>query len=99
MVASRVSCIGLRSWRLALFSCALTWAVSITGEHGVGIEKRQFMPSMFSAESIDCMKRLRVACDPQEIANRGKMFPDAEAPALTFQGLHPLEKAGVASRM
>ncbi len=72
---------------------------SITGEHGVGMEKRQFLPSMFSPDSIDCMKRLRIACDPLEIANRGKMFPDAEAPALTFQGLHPLEKSGIASRM
>lgn len=72
---------------------------SITGEHGVGMEKRQFLPSMFSPDSLDCMKRLRIACDPLEIANRGKMFPDAEAPALTFQGLHPLEKSGIASRM
>jgi glycolate oxidase len=72
---------------------------SITGEHGVGMEKRQFLPSMFSPDSIDCMKRLRIACDPLEIANRGKMFPDAEAPALTFKGLHPLEKSGIASRM
>ena len=72
---------------------------SITGEHGVGMEKKQFLPSMFSPDSLNCMKRLRYACDPLEIANRGKMFPDAEAPALTFSGLHPLEKSGVASRM
>ena len=72
---------------------------SITGEHGVGMEKKQFLPSMFSSDSIDCMKRLRISCDPREVANRGKMFPDAEAPALTFQGLHPLEKSGIASRM
>lgn len=72
---------------------------SITGEHGVGMEKKQFLPSMFSEDSLNCMKRLRTACDPHEVANRGKMFPDAEAPALTFSGLHPLEKSGVASRM
>lgn len=72
---------------------------SITGEHGVGMEKRQFLPGMFSPESIDCMRRIRLACDPNEIANRGKMFPDAEAPSLSLYGLHPLEKSGVASRM
>lgn len=72
---------------------------SITGEHGVGMEKRQFLPGMFSPDSIDCMKRLRATCDPKEISNRGKMFPDAEAPALGMYGLHPLEKSGVASRM
>ncbi len=72
---------------------------SITGEHGVGMEKRQFLPSMFSHDSLECMKRLRAACDPLEIANRGKMFPDAQAPSLSLQGLHPLEKSGIASRM
>jgi glycolate oxidase len=72
---------------------------SITGEHGVGMEKRQFLSGMFSKSSIDCMHRIRRECDPHEIANRGKMFPDAEAPALSMYGLHPLEKAGVAERM
>jgi glycolate oxidase len=45
------------------------------------------------------MQRLRRACDPLEIANRGKMFPSAEAPALSLYGAHPLETAGIASRM
>jgi glycolate oxidase len=71
---------------------------SITGEHGVGMEKRDYLPNMFSAEEIDCMKRLRAAFDPFEIANPGKMFPVADAPALTQHGMHPLEKAGVISR-
>jgi glycolate oxidase len=72
---------------------------SITGEHGVGMEKRQFLPDMFSAESIEYMRRLRLACDPHEIANPGKMFPAAEAASLGMYGMHPLEKAGIASRM
>ncbi|RMF42754.1 MAG: FAD-binding protein [Planctomycetota bacterium] len=72
---------------------------SITGEHGVGMEKRQFLPQQFSSCSIEWMKSVRAACDPKCIANRGKMFPDAEAPSLSMYGLHPLEKAGVASRM
>ncbi len=72
---------------------------SITGEHGVGMEKRQFLSGMFSEASIECMKRIRRACDPHEIANRGKMFPAAEAPALSMVGLHPLEQQGIASRM
>ena len=71
---------------------------SITGEHGVGVEKRDYLPDMFSADEIDCMKRLRAAFDPLGIANPGKMFPGDEAPALAQHGLHPLEKAGVISR-
>jgi glycolate oxidase len=71
---------------------------SITGEHGVGMEKRDFLPDMFSPEEIDCMKRVRAAFDPLGIANPGKMFPVEGAPALAQHGLHPLEKAGVISR-
>lgn len=71
---------------------------SITGEHGVGVEKREYMPDMFTADELDCLKRMRAAFDPHGIANPGKMFPSAEAPALTQHGLHPLEKAGVISR-
>ena len=71
---------------------------SITGEHGVGMEKRDFMPRMFAEADLDAMRRLRLAMDPLEQANRGKMFPSGEAPALHFTGLHPLEKAGLISR-
>jgi glycolate oxidase len=71
---------------------------SITGEHGVGMEKRAFLPDMFSPADIAMMHRIRHACDPDEIANPGKMFPDSEAPALRQHGLHPLEKAGVVFR-
>jgi glycolate oxidase len=71
---------------------------SITGEHGIGMEKRQFLPEMFSTEEIDCMQRLRAAFDPLGIANPGKMFPGGSAPAELQHGLHPLEKAGLISR-
>jgi len=71
---------------------------SITGEHGIGMEKRDYMPAMFSEEELDIMQALRRAIDPLEIANRGKMFPGGEAPALKQHGMHPLEKAGVISR-
>ena len=71
---------------------------SITGEHGVGVEKRDYLASMFSAEEIACLKRIRAAFDPLGIANPGKMFPEANAPALAQHGMHPLEKAGVISR-
>ena len=71
---------------------------SLTGEHGIGVEKRDYLPDMFSAAEIDFMRRLRRAFDPDEIANPGKMFPGGEAPALTQHGMHPLEAAGVISR-
>ena len=71
---------------------------SITGEHGIGMEKREFLPEMFGRDEIDCFVRLRAAFDPLGIANPGKMFPIVGAPALQQRGLHPLEKAGLLSR-
>ena len=71
---------------------------SITGEHGIGMEKRDYLTAMFGAEEVDCLHRLRAAFDPLGIANPGKMFPAAGAPALQRRGLHPLEAAGVISR-
>ncbi len=71
---------------------------SITGEHGVGMEKRDYLPGMFSEADIAMMKRVRAAFDPGELSNPGKMFPGAEAPALSQHGLHPLEEAGIISR-
>jgi glycolate oxidase len=54
---------------------------SITGEHGIGVEKRDYLPAMFAPDEIDCLQRIRAAFDPLGIANPGKMFPDGEAPA------------------
>jgi glycolate oxidase len=71
---------------------------SITGEHGVGMEKRAYLGAQFGEESLACMRRLRQAIDPAEIANRGKMFADGTAPSLTSHGAHPLERAGIISR-
>lgn len=71
---------------------------SITGEHGVGVEKRAHLPKMFSETDMNAMHYLRRAIDPDELANRGKMLPVGEAPALTHVGPHPLEKAGIISR-
>ena len=71
---------------------------SLTGEHGIGVEKKAYLPAMFTPDEIDFMRRIHAAFDPLGIANPGKMFPGGEAPALMQHGLHPLEKAGLISR-
>jgi glycolate oxidase len=48
---------------------------SITGEHGIGEEKKHFIPVMFSAADLNAMQRLRSAFDPYELCNPSKMFP------------------------
>lgn len=67
---------------------------SVTGEHGVGMKKRDYLPEMFNETDMDTMKAIRRVIDPQEISNRGKMFPDSENPAFSFKEPHPLKRAG-----
>lgn len=71
---------------------------SITGEHGVGMEKRAYLPSLFSPLDLAMMWQIRQSIDPLQLSNRGKMFPGGEAPALRQRGPHPLERAGLISR-
>lgn len=71
---------------------------TITGEHGVGIEKRAYMPLLFGESDLEMMRALRAQIDPRQIANRGKMLPEGEPPALRLHGMHPLEEKGIISR-
>ncbi len=48
---------------------------SITGEHGVGVEKLKYVPAMFAEPDIGTMLAIRRELDPQELANRGKLLP------------------------
>ncbi|MFL5846401.1 MAG: FAD-binding oxidoreductase [Solirubrobacteraceae bacterium] len=55
---------------------------SITGEHGVGVEKRAYLRLMFSDEDIAAMWRIKDEVDPAGLANRGKMLePGPAVPA------------------
>ncbi len=74
---------------------------SITGEHGVGVDKKAYMPAMFSEPDLDAFHRLRCAFDPRGLANPGKVMP---TPRLCGEvpgpyRAHPLEQAGIAARM
>ncbi|HEY4281000.1 MAG TPA: FAD-linked oxidase C-terminal domain-containing protein [Conexibacter sp.] len=51
---------------------------SVTGEHGIGVEKRDYLPLMFSPDEMALMHRLRTSVDPDELANRGKMLAVGE---------------------
>jgi glycolate oxidase len=48
---------------------------TITGEHGVGIEKQQYMAWIFSPADLGVMRRVREAFSPDERFNPGKVFP------------------------
>jgi glycolate oxidase len=47
----------------------------LTGEHGVGVEKRDLMPAMFSEADLAQQQRLKCAFDEQGLLNPGKVFP------------------------
>ena len=73
---------------------------SITGEHGVGVDKKKHMTEMFSEPDLEAFQRLRCAFDPEGLANPGKVMPTprlcGEVPGPYRR--HPLEQAGVAER-
>src|SRR5919201_4165814 len=54
---------------------------TLSGEHGIGIEKNAFMPWIFGVDDLDAMLRLKRVLDPQAMLNPGKIFPDPEREA------------------
>jgi glycolate oxidase len=62
---------------------------SITGEHGVGMEKMAAMPVMFSEDDIDVMTRLRNVFNPAGTLNPQKLFPTTRSCRETYSPGHP----------
>jgi glycolate oxidase len=52
---------------------------SVTGEHGIGVEKIDFMPKLFTPEDLGMMLRLRSAFNPENRCSPAKMFPTSGA--------------------
>jgi len=73
---------------------------SITGEHGVGVDKKKMMSKMFAEPDLLTMQRVRCAFDPQQLSNPTKIFPTprlcGETPGEYTP--HPLESSGLAER-
>jgi glycolate oxidase subunit GlcD len=55
---------------------------SVSGEHGIGVEKKEFLPLVFSEEDLALMADLRRAFDPDGRSNPGKVFPDPPVPTV-----------------
>jgi glycolate oxidase len=83
----------------AILDLCIEHGGSITGEHGVGLDKAKHMPKMFGADDLDTMQRVRCAFDPAHVSNPGKVFPTprlcGEAPGRR-KGVHPLQETGLA---
>jgi glycolate oxidase len=74
---------------------------SISGEHGIGVEKSDFMPFIFSAADLSVMARLKEAFNPGGLCNPGKIFPTkkscVEVGPAAYRP-HAIEEKGLAQR-
>ena len=59
---------------------------TLSGEHGIGLEKNAFMPWIYSEDDLDAMHRLKDVFDPDGILNPGKVFPDPSRKAVRLAG-------------
>jgi glycolate oxidase len=73
---------------------------SISGEHGIGLEKMDYMPLIFTEADLGFMRDLREAFNPRGLCNPGKIFPSRKAcgeAGIAYRP-HPLEEKGLAQR-
>ena len=68
---------------------------SISGEHGVGSDKRCYMDWMFSPDDLASMQLVRRAFDPEGLANPGKIFPTPKSCGESLGRLVELKAQGV----
>jgi glycolate oxidase len=79
---------------------------SITGEHGVGLEKQDFMPLMYTEDDLEAMMKVKCVFNPDQILNPGKIFPTSKSCVEVGQHKrdriryepHQIEKEGLAQR-
>jgi glycolate oxidase subunit GlcD len=59
---------------------------TITGEHGVGVDKRKYMSLVFSAEELEILRRVKGVFDPVGLCNPGKVIPSLPSPKGMEEG-------------
>ena len=58
---------------------------TLSGEHGIGLEKKEFMPLVFTDDDMAAMRQTRDAFAPENRLNPGKIFPDGTPPSIAAQ--------------
>jgi glycolate oxidase len=73
---------------------------SISGEHGIGLEKADFMPFVFSPADLALMQRIKTAFNAGTLCNPGKIFPTSKSCGEVgiAHRPHPIEAKGLAQR-
>jgi len=77
-----------------IIEMSLDMGGALTGEHGIGVEKREFMSRMFSGVDLDQQSRLRSSFDPHCRMNPGKVLPSAHS-CSDIAALRASDAAGV----
>lgn len=61
-----------------LFALVLSLEGTLSGEHGIGVAKRDYMDQAFNAATLDAMRAIKRALDPDGILNPGKVLPERD---------------------
>jgi glycolate oxidase subunit GlcD len=66
---------------------------ALSGEHGIGIEKKEFMPMIFGEDDLEVMRRVKAVFNPAGLLNPGKIFPTGHACTEVGPGVMRTEEA------
>ena len=75
----------------AILKACVELGGALTGEHGVGLEKKEYMPLVYSENDLDAMRKLQSSFGSRGLFNPGKVFPGGP------QYDHSLQKGAVAA--
>ena len=67
---------------------------TLSGEHGIGLEKNAFMPWIYEPQDLQAMHRIKDVLDPAGLLNPGKIFPD---PGADSRNARLVARSGLAS--
>jgi len=59
-----------------LYAKVLEWGGTVSGEHGIGMAKKEYLARQIGPGGVAVMKRIKYAFDPEGILNPGKIFID-----------------------
>ena len=78
-----------------ILSSCIRHGGTLSGEHGIGIEKAEWMSELYSGNSLDNMQNVRAFFNPENLLNPGKIFPQPGRCAESKSGTPPLQASAL----